>query len=517
MGYFFLALLVLIIVLPLAGLMRLSSLPGFEPESLMFWQNDFIWNALFFSLWQAFLSTVLSVVPAIFVARAFSHLHDFPLRGFLLRLFALPLVIPAIVAVMGVVSVYGLDGWIPLGRDLYGLNGILLAHTFFNIPLAIILLLPVWQSIAKQHWQLGEQLKFGNFHRWRFIEWPMLRESLPGVMLLIFMLCLTSFAVVSSLGGGPKSSTIEVAIYQSLRFDFDPAQAVILALVQLTLCVIVALVTLKFQKFPEVEIGLATNAFRYYKKKPLFDIFVVSVAAIFVGLPLASMLSDGLTGPIVEVLSSAKLWYSAVVTLLIGLSASFIAVISGWFILLSSSELSNKGYTVKARLLELLGSITYVVPPLVLGTGIFVLMSPHVNVFDWIYPVVIVLNGIMGLPFVIRTLGPSLRQNRNRYQQLCQILDLKGWNRFKLIDWPLLRKPIGLSAALVAALAMGDLGVIALFGTAETSTLPLLVYRQLGAYMIPQATVSALFLLSLCLLVFWFLESYLGCKESKNV
>jgi thiamine transport system permease protein len=149
----------------------------------------------------------------------------------------------------------------------------------------------------------------------------------------------------------------------------------------------------------------------------------------------------------------------------------------------------------------------------VIGTGIFVLLSDHVDVFKWVYPVVILVNAMMGLPFVIRTLGPAMRQNAMRYQYLCHSLALGGWNRFRFVDWPLLRRPVGLSAALVAALAMGDLGVIALFGTPDTATMPLLIYQQLGAYRIPQATVTALLLLGLCLLVFWGLERYIGGKD----
>ena len=57
---------------------------------------------------------------------------------------------------------------------------------------------------------------------------------------------------------------------------------------------------------------------------------------------------------------------------------------------------------------------------------------------------------------------------------------------------------------------MGDLGVIALFGTPQTATLPLLIYQQLGAYLIPEATVTAVFLLLLCLLVFSLCERLLG-------
>ncbi len=158
---------------------------------------------------------------------------------------------------MAVVSVYGSDGWLPLGRSLYGINGILLAHVFFNLPLAVRLLLPLWQVIPQHHWQLGEQLGMNAWQRFRFIEWPMLRETLPGVLLLVFMLCLTSFAVVLTLGGGPRSTTVEVAIYQSLRFDFDPARAVMLALLQLGLCMLVAMLTLKLQRMPEVEIAIS--------------------------------------------------------------------------------------------------------------------------------------------------------------------------------------------------------------------------------------------------------------------
>ena len=77
----------------------------------------------------------------------------------------------------------------------------------------------------------------------------------------------------------------------------------------------------------------------------------------------------------------------------------------------------------------------------------------------------------------------------------------------------MLRRPLGLASALVAALAMGDLGVIALFGTVDKATLSLLIYQQLGAYLIADATVTALLLLLLCLLVFWALETIIGGRR----
>jgi len=502
----------LIILAPLAGLLNLSTLPGYEPGDLRFWHSGYIRRVLFFSLWQAFLSTICSVLPAILVARAFALQPDFPMRGLLLRLFALPLVVPAVVAVIGVVSVYGSGGWIPLGKSLYGLNGILLAHVFFNLPLAVRLLLPQWQAIPGHHWQLGDQLGMSAWQRWRFLEWPALREALPGIMLLVFMLCLTSFAVVLTLGGGPKSTTLEVAIYQSLRFDFDPARAVVLALLQLGLCMLVAIVTLKLQRLPEVEITL-TSGSRPTRtiQKPL-NIALILVAAVYVGLPLLSMLIDAFKGQLLGVISNIYLWQSIGNTLFIGLAAALLSVSAGWLLLQYSASLARAGQTGKAKLIDLAGSIVYVVPPLVIGTGMFVLLSPHVDVFAWVYPVVITINALMGLPFVIRCLGPAMRQNQARYHYLCQSLQLQGWNRLRYLEWPLLRRPLGLAAALVTALAMGDLGVIALFGTPDTATLSLVIYQQLGAYLIPQATVTALVLLLLCLGMFWLLERGIGGK-----
>jgi thiamine transport system permease protein len=75
-----------------------------------------------------------------------------------------------------------------------------------------------------------------------------------------------------------------------------------------------------------------------------------------------------------------------------------------------------------------------------------------------------------------------------------------------------LRRPLGLAIGLVAVLAMGDLGVIALFGSTQSSTLALMIYQQLGAYLVPQATVTALLLLLLCLGVFTLLERIIGGK-----
>ena len=71
--------------------------------------DPYLLRVVRFTLWQALLSTLLSVVPALFVARALSRHPRFPGRGLILQLFALPLALPAIVAALGILALYGLS------------------------------------------------------------------------------------------------------------------------------------------------------------------------------------------------------------------------------------------------------------------------------------------------------------------------------------------------------------------------------------------------------------------------
>jgi len=86
--------------------------------------------------------------------------------------------------------------------------------------------------------------------------------------------------------------------------------------------------------------------------------------------------------------------------------------------------------------------------------------------------------------------------------RLIQSLNLQGLNRWRLLDWPTLRQPIGLSMAVSAALAAGDLSAIALFGSDRAITLSLLLYQRMGSYRLFAAAVTAVLLLLVCFSLF---------------
>lgn len=492
-----------------------------EVDAASLWRDAYLRRVVLFTFWQAFLSTLLSVGFALPVARALAR-RRFIGHAWLIKLFGLPLVIPTIVAIFGIVAVYGQAGLInrlaaafdlPAGQYLYGLPGILIAHVFFNLPLAVRLLLPLWDAIPGESWRLASQLNMRSGAIFRLIEWPLLRQTLPGVAGLVFMLCFTSFAVVLTLGGGPSATTIEVAIYQALRFDFDLSRAVLLALLQLSVCAVLLGLLQQFAR----PMAHEASPGRYQLRPDLAnrvglygDILVILAALLSVLLPLLAVLHAGLSGPLWQVLGDARLWDCALRSLMIALCASTLALLTGWALLLSSRALRLRHARKRAGFVELCGSLVLVIPPFVLGTGFFILLTPLTDVFALALGLVIIVNALLALPYVIRILGPPMLRIAEQHERLCAGLGIRGWHRLRWVEWPLLRRPLGLAAALSAALSTGDLGVIALFGTQDTATLPLLLYQRLASYQMEQAAVTALVLIILCLGLFAVLERCIG-------
>ena len=146
--------------------------------------------ALRFTLLQAVISAGLSVALAVPVARALAR-RRFAGRGLLISTLGAPFILPVIVAVLGLLTVFGRAGWVngvleAVGLpvfSIYGIEGVILAHVFFNMPLAVRMILHGWQAIPAERFRLAASLGFSPAATQRHIEIPMLREVLPGAAL----------------------------------------------------------------------------------------------------------------------------------------------------------------------------------------------------------------------------------------------------------------------------------------------------------------------------------------------
>ncbi|WP_170479961.1 thiamine/thiamine pyrophosphate ABC transporter permease ThiP [Ruegeria arenilitoris] len=461
------------------------------------------WAALRFTLTQAVLSSVISAGLAIPTARALARRRFFG-RQVLIALLGAPFVLPVIVAILGILQVFGRAGWIsealgffglPAIR-VYGLHGVVLAHVFFNLPLATRLLLQGWQEIPAEQFRLAAQLNCKGMAMFRLLEWPMLKRVLPSVLAVVFAICLTSFAVALTLGGGPRATTIELAIYQAFTYDFNLGRAALLSTVQLALTAAAALVALRFTRKEGFRTGLDRAIRRWDGGSPAIDTFWISATAAFLLLPLSSVVISGVVG-LLEL--PTQVFKAAVISVAVAVASTSILL----FLALPMAAAVAVG---RHSFVELIGILGLAASPLVIGTGLFILIRPFVNPTAVALPVTALVNAVMALPFALRILVPAAQETVTRYSRLALSLDMKGHVFFASVLLPRMRAQIGFAAGLAMALSMGDLGVIALFADAQVATLPLQIYRLMGAYQIQAAAGGALLLLMLSMGSFWVLD-----------
>lgn len=141
------------------------------------------------------------------------------------------------------------------------------------------------------------------------------------------------------------------------------------------------------------------------------------------------------------------------------------------------------------------------------STGLFLLLRNQVDVFSLAFWVVILVNSLMSLPYIIKTLSQPMLQTAQQYQFLCQSLGMKGWTRFRLVEWRALNKPIAHAFSISFMFSMGDLSAVALFGNQSFTTLPLYLFQLLGSYQMPAAAAVSLCLLLFSVLCFALIES----------
>ncbi|MGQ3295462.1 MAG: thiamine/thiamine pyrophosphate ABC transporter permease ThiP, partial [Shinella sp.] len=454
-----------------------------------------------------------SLLLAIPVARALARQRDFRGRVWIIRLSVVPLGLPALVAALGIIEVWGRQGVVnDLLRfaglqnpvSVYGLAGILIAHVFFNLPLAARFLLAALDRIPAEYWLSSANLGMGGGAVFRLIEWPVIRRVLPGIAGLVFMLCATSFTIVLTLGGGPAATTIEVAIYQALRFDFDPQRAVLLAFLQIAVTAALLWLLSLFVR-PQEEGATAGRAIRRFdgRRRRLADGVVILVFTLFTAAPLAATLAAGLAADFGRLALDPLLHRALLTSLAISFASASLSLAIALPVVLVPrlAEAGGAGAATRAmgRALPAVGSLILLVPPVVVATGWFLVLRLFGETGRFAPAVITVINALMALPFVVRVLEPAYRTHLARTARLALSLGVTGMHRLLWIDWPALKKPFLTAFAFAMALSLGDLGAVAIFGAEGFVTLPWLLFSRMASYRTADAAGIALILGLICL------------------
>lgn len=475
-----------------------------------------IWPVLKSGSWQAFLSSLFALILGALAALALQHLMQ---ASRLVRRFCLPfllhasllaMVLPTTVAAVALLSIFGRQGALLSWGKLLGLSDIslsyglwlvVLAHVFFNAPLVMRVCFSALSAIPAHHHLLASEMGLSWIKRVRFIYWPVLAPLLPGLAGLVFLLCFTSFALVLMLGGGPGVTTLELAIFTALRFEFDLVYAAQLALVQWVFCLIIVGVLARHAPpiFTPLGYGNQLTTLHHHLAEFIFSSAVITLYSGLILLPLIGLLARfDLAG--MALFSWPIFWQAAGFSLTIALLAGLLSVMMAFLLSAAVFSASQIQAHFAKRFIQLAAHIYLCLPALLLGSAAYLWLFALVDIQDAAFYVVVLANALFGLPFALRLIGGRLNQLLTLQMRNADMMGLSLWQRLRYLILPAMWAELGASFILVGALSFGDFGLIALFGSSEMQTLPYLLNSLLNRYGGPEADMLALVMSGVILL-----------------
>ena len=524
----------------------LSFLSGNNPlhpeESFLQWKffKEFLsdpWNlrVISFSLYQAFLSALLSILVGLPGAWLLTY-YNFPGKRWFRLLTYLPFILPSILVVLAMVLFYGNNGWINrglmtlLGTDepqvhfLYSLTGILIAHVFYNFPLAMKIIGDQWERISLKYHHAASSLGVGNMRRFFGITLPLLMPSIGSAFVLIFLLCMNSFAIILVLGGGIRYTTIEVLIYQLARIELDFSGAASLAFLQGGLSLIGMAIMLKGRD-RRVDQESASKSWlpeklRNRSMKAWFGLCWILLVLIFALGPLFAILMDSFRKFEHGEWIYTWYWYRELFTwrennyflsslwnsLRIGLGSALISSISG--LGLVSIIAYRKG--VKRRFWEMLTLFPIALSTVVFGVAWFHFYQGHLAGTIPLIFVVMAMHALLTCPYWIRIVLPTLESIPLQWHTESKMLGKQPLEYGVRILWPWLSKTFLIAFFFSFSLSLGELNSTMMIADETVRTLPLEIYGAISGYRFSYASAVAVILLILSVSTFLLVERSIG-------
>jgi len=312
-------------------------------------------------------------------------------------------------------------------------------------------------------------------------------------------MCFSSFTIVLTLGGGPANTNLEVAIFQALKFDFDPNAGAIYAVIH-GLIAIVFMMILGRREIFSMEVDRKST--REKSAPTLLQGGVVLLLLVVLLYPLISLLLHGLSQPWV---GSRRLIEAIETSLLLALGSGLFATMLA---LLRSFDKSQN------RIVQIIDFGLMILPIMVISTGLFLLALRFQIAFKITTWLIIWLNGLMAMPLILGPLKTRVAVFRDTYGRLSRTLALSSWQQFQFIYLPALVRVLPWSFVLAMVLSVGDLGVAALLGSAQFVTIPILIYQAMGSYQMVLASQLTLLLLLICAVLLLIAE-WLGEQSNR--
>lgn len=490
-------------------------------------------KVLWFTLWQATLSTLLTLVVGMPAAYLFAR-YEFPGKALLRSLTTVPFVMPTVVVAAAFRALLGPNG--PLNQLLMHLFSlerapirleqtitiILLAHIFYNVTVVVRLVGGFWANLNPHLTEAAQVLGASRRRSFMEITLPLLRPSLVGAAVLVFLFTFTSFGVILILGG-PAFSTLETEIYRQYVTFLRPDIAAALSLIQMLFTFALMMLYARWQQRAAVSLELhprQANLQRPVSRvQRLFTLVTILGLLLLLLSPLSALVWRSFTNREGELTLA---FYRALPELRRG-SIVFVPPLTAvrnsvGYALLTVLTAGSLGLLTADRLARPWRWRTLLEPifMLPLGASAVTLGFGYVVSYDQLRTsplLVLIAHTLVAFPFVVRSLLPVLQGIKPDLREAAALLGASPLRVWREVDLPIVGRAFLVAAVFAFTISMGEFGATSFIVRPNSSflTMPIAIQRYLaqpGALNLGQALAMSTILMAVSATGFVVIERF---------
>lgn len=471
------------------------------------------WEVLWFTTWQAVLSTAITLVVGLAPAAVMAR-YDFTGRRALTAMLTALFVLPTVV--MGAAILVVLPD--SLDRTVWS---VIVAHVVFNLAVVVRVIGATWEQLPADMEQAAATLGASRWRVLREVSLPLLWPTIAAAASMVFLFTFTSYGVIRVLAA-PGTRTIEVEVWRRATQLGDLGGAAVLSLLQLAvLGAVVAAVTV-VQRRTTRPLAIAATSRRRRARGARERAAVGGIAgatAIVALAPLVALVVRSFSTPTgwsttawrelgrPEVRPGIRLGVDPLDALWTSVRtaawATLVAVVAGALASLAIAAARRAGRFLDVGLVLPIGTSAVTI-------GFGMLITFDTPPFDWraSWWLVPVGHALIAIPFVVRTTSGVLRSVDPALGSAAATLGASPTRAWWEVLVPHLWRPLSVAAALAAAISLGEFGATSFLSRSGDATLPIAIEQLLGrtgsllqtqAYVL--ATMLALATVALVLLV----------------
>jgi thiamine transport system permease protein len=445
---------------------------------------DSTWRVVWFTLWQAVLSTAATLVLGMFPAWAVAR-YSFPgrrlLSGALTAVFVLPTV------VVGAAFVALLPD--SLDRSVWA---IIAAHVVFNLAVVVRTVGANWTQLPYDVEHAAATLGAGPWRSFRHVTLPLIRPAVIAAGAIVFLFTFTSFGVIRVLGGVGRA-TIEVEVWRRATQLGDIGRAATLTVLQLCiLAVAVGWAARSQRRHAHAIERSGVPQLRRPRGRQRWLVGATALAtALVIAVPLAALVErsfrvgDGYSTVAWRSLDGTEIRPGLQIgidpigalerSLTTAVWATVFALAIGTAAVVAIDALGRSGRLLDTGLMLPLGTSAVTI-----GFGMLITFdTPPVDwrAEWWLVPVG---HALVAAPFVVRGALGVLRSISPELRHAAATLGASPIRAWATTTLPFLRQPLLVGAGLAAAISLGEFGATSFLSRSGQETLPLAIERLLG-------------------------------------